>query len=165
MKELEKEFSDFFSILLKSYSLEDLPAKVMSVLYLEPKEIAMEDIARETGYSLASICTTMKFLENLGMVKRIRKPGTRKAFFYMEKDLFRLNIQKLKASHEHIVQPAKSILPNIIKKYKQKAKDEESKKKLQIIQNYYKQVLEFEVIIDKWTKDLESMFNNRKKVV
>ena len=157
MEELDKDVMEFFSTLMKSYGLNDLPAKVIGALYIEPEEVSMEYLARKTGYSLASICNTMKTVETMGMVQRIKKPGTNKVFFYMEKDLVKLNVMKLHAALNNFIKPAKETLPRIIEKYKGKARDEKSKQKLQIIENYYAQLLQFEGILGEFTKKLEGM--------
>ena len=164
MEELEKEFMEFFSRLFKYYGFNDLSAKVVGILYLEPKEVAMEDIAKKTGYSLASISNTMKILENIGLVQRIKKPGTKKVFFYMEKDLVKLNIQKINMAYEHLTKPMKKDLPQIINKYKHRVKDEKSRQKLQIIENYYTQVLQFERILQHWMEELEELSNSRLSI-
>ena len=153
METLEKEFMTIFLNMGRTYGLEDLPLKVVGILYIEPEEVSMEEVCKRTGYSLASVSNTMRLLENVGMVKRIRKPKTKKVFFYMDKNIFELNIKKLKAIIE-IIKPVKEILPQIIGKYKNKAKDEKARKKLQVMENYYKQVVEFEKIIDSWVQDL-----------
>ena len=77
----------------------------------------------------------MKNLETLGMAQRVKKPGTKKVYFYMEKDLAKTNIRKLKASHEYLIKPMKERLPEIIDKYKDKVKTDKDKKKLKIIEN------------------------------
>jgi len=157
MEELDKDVMEFFSTLMKSCGLNDLSAKVIGALYIEPEEVSMEYLARKTGYSLASICNTMKMVEIMGMVQRIKKPGTNKVFFYMEKDLIKLNALKLHAALNNFIKPAKETLPQIIEKYKGKARDEKSKQKLRIIENYYTQLLQFEGILDEFVKKLEGM--------
>ena len=81
MDELEKEWMAAFNKIAKSFGLDDLSSKVVSVLYLEPEEVPMEDLAKKTGYSLASISNTMRVLGNMGFVQRIKKPGTKKIYF------------------------------------------------------------------------------------
>ena len=159
MEELNKEFIEYLSMMAKSFGLNDLMVKVFAILYIEPEEIAMEDIAKKSGYSLASICNTIKMLENMGAIKRIRKPGTKKVFFYMGKDMVKWNIMKLEFAHRNIIIPAKERLPKIIKKYKEKVKNERDKKKLKIIENYYNQVIIFEKIFNKWKKDLQNIIS------
>ena len=157
METLEQEAIDFFSNIGKSYGLKDLTMKIFAILYLESEEVAMDDIAGRTGYSLASICNAAKILENLGMVQRRKKPGTRKVFFYTEKNLVKLNIQKLRMAQESFVRSIKLSLPPIIEKYKKKARNDEEKRKLKILEDYLKQVQDFEFILEKWRKDLEKL--------
>jgi len=124
MEELEQEAIEFFCNIGKGYGLKDLTMKVFAILYLEPEEVAMEDIAKRTGYSLASISNAAKVLENIGIVQRRKRPKTKKVFLYIEKNLIKLNIQKLRAAQESFVRSIKLSLPPIIEKYKAKVKDE-----------------------------------------
>jgi len=161
MDALENEMMKVFSIMGKSIGFKNPVIKMLSILFLEPSEVAMEELAQRTGYSLASVSNTMKMLETTGIIQRIKNPGTKKVFFYMEKDLVRLNIQKLKKMQEAYVRPATKLLPQIIKEYRKKAKDEQSKQKLKIIKNYYKQMLAFSMILNKWEKDLDELSNKK----
>jgi DNA-binding transcriptional regulator GbsR (MarR family) len=117
----------------------------------------MEDIAKKTGYSLASISNTMKMLESIGFVERRRRPKSKKVYFYMGKNIIKWNINKMVYASENMIRPAKEKLPTIIKEYKGKAKSEKDKKKVQIVQNYLNQIFVFENIINKWRKDLEKL--------
>lgn len=157
MDMIDKEFVEIFKNMGRAYGLSDLPLKVIGILYLEPDEIAMEEIAKKTGYSLASVSNTMKFLVGAGMVQRVKKPGSKKLFYFMDKNLIKLNLKKLEAVYENMIWPLKDQLPSLIRKYKEKVKDETSKKKLEIIENYYKQVTDFESLIEKWKKDLQKL--------
>ncbi|MEA1925401.1 MAG: hypothetical protein U9M95_05975 [Candidatus Altiarchaeota archaeon] len=157
MEAIEEEFAGFFKLLAKTYGMGDLQATVLSVIYLEPKEVAMEEISKKTGYSLASISNTMKMLEGAGIVRRIKKPGTKKVFFYMEKDLIKLNLRKIKAAYESIINPGKKILPQIIEKYSGKVEDRESREKLRIIESYYHQMIQFDELLEDISKKLERM--------
>ena len=162
--ELDKEAMDFMATLGRVYGFSDLQSKAIALLYLEPDEISMEDIAEKTGYSLASISNTMKMLEAFGMIARRRKPKTKKVYFYMEKNLAKLNIMKLAAMRSNFLAPAKEILPALIKKYKNRVKDERSKKKVAIAENYYKQLLCFEGMIAHWIAELEEMSAKNAKI-
>jgi HTH-type transcriptional regulator, osmoprotectant uptake regulator len=157
MEKIEMEFADFFKNVGRSYGLDDLPMNIFAVLYLEPEEISMDDIAKRTGYSLASVSNTMKVLENALGVRRIRKPKTKKIFFYMEKDLFKINIIKLEIAKQKLISPAKEHMPQIISRFKAKAKTQNDVKKLKIVENYYRQIIAFEEIITKLKRDLEKI--------
>lgn len=157
MKGLESEFTEYLSQMGKGLGMQDLMLKVFAVLYIEPDEIAMEDIARKTGYSLASISNTMKLLESMGAIKRIRKPKTKKVFFYMDKDLVRWNIMKIDFFHRGILKPAKEKLPEMIKRYDKKTKTDKEKKKLKVVKNYLDYILVFEDLMKRWKQDLEDL--------
>jgi HTH-type transcriptional regulator, osmoprotectant uptake regulator len=171
MESIESEFAEFFRNVGKSYGLDDLPMNIFAVLYLEPEEISMEDIAKRTGYSLASVSNTMKILETALGVERIKKPKTKKVFFYMEKDLFKLNIIKLEIARQKLINPAKEKMPEIIARFKAKAKTGNDSKKLKIVENYYIQIVAFEEIIVKLKKDLENItleslgLNGTKRII
>ena len=148
---------DVFRSTGKAYGLHDLPLKIIGLLYLQPIEMSMEEISKKTGYSLASVSNTMKLLVGSGMVQRVKRPGTKKIFYYMDKNLIKINIRKLEAVYENMIWPLKDQLPTLIRKYKGKIKEEQTKKKLEIIEDYYKQVINFESIIEKWKKDLQKL--------
>jgi len=159
MDEFDAAAMEFMAKLGRTYGLEELQSKVIGLLYIEPEDISMEEVADRTGYSLASISNTMRTLEAMGMVKRIKKPGTKRVFFYMEKNLAKLNVMKLNAVINNFIKPNKDILPALIERYRGRARDEKSKKKIMIVENYYKQLLEFEKITEGWVKDLEEIAN------
>ena len=163
MQAIEKDFSRFLCSTFKSYGLSDLLATVGSFLYIQPKEVSLEKIAAETGYSLASISNTIRMMEGIGLIQKIRKPGSKKLYVYMEKNLFKLNIQKVKAAREKTVKRAKSELPLLIEKYRKKAKGEDSKRKLAIIEDYHSYIVEFEKLLSSWERDLEALSRKRKQ--
>ena len=163
MPRIEKDFIDYFNTFGKAFGWGDMPTTVIAILYIEPEPLAMEEIARRTGYSLASISNMMKMLETMGFVTRIKKPKTKKAFFYMEKDIVKLNKQKLVVAYENGIKPAKEILPQIIKKYENKAKDAREQKKLEIVQDYFRQIMEFEKILKHMIEDIDQISSSTRQ--
>lgn len=161
MYQFEKDFISFFEKVGQNLGMDGLPMKVFSVMFLELEDMTMDDIVAKTGYSLASISNTMKMLEGTGVVQRTKKPGSRKIYFRVERNLARMNMLKLQAAKDSMVKPAKLYFPEMIKKYKNKLKDEKSKEKFKIIEDYYEQMLEMETIMDKWRQDLENLAKKR----
>jgi len=143
----KEEFIELMVEIQRAKGLDELSSKLMGILFIEPKEITLDEMKERTGYSLSALCLSMKFLERAGIVKRSKKPGSRRMYFYMEKDMSSMLteiIRKLKGN----VSILKSRIPGIIERYKIE-KSKSSKEELRIVENYYKQLLLFERIMEK----------------
>ena len=152
---LDKEIIEFYRTAGRMQGIDDSLATILGTLYLEPGEMSMEELAKKTGYSLASISNKIKMLEPSGIIRRVRKPGTKKIFLYAEKDIMRIMKKTLVMKQESVVKLAKERIPFIIRKYKNKKLTEEQKNKLMIIENYYKGILRFEGIIKEILRKLD----------
>lgn len=157
LDEIDKEFIEFYQTASRVQGADASLGTILAVLYLEPEEISMEDLAKKTGYSLASISNKIKMFEPAGFVKRIRKPGTKKVYLRAEKDVLEMMKKGLTMKQELVINLAKDRIPKIISKYKDKKLSEEQKKKLKIIDEYYKQMLKFEIIINEMLKKIDEM--------
>jgi DNA-binding transcriptional regulator GbsR (MarR family) len=157
MDELDKELLEFWQAATSLQGLEASTGTIFGVLFMEPSEISMEDLAKKTGYSLASICNKIKMLEPGGMVKRIRHPHTKKVFLYAEKDFSKMLSSYLLMKQKTVIKLGKDKLPELIKKYKNKKLSEEQRKKLMIMEHYYHDLLQFEVMVDQMIKKLEEI--------
>lgn len=154
------EFIDLMTENSKVNGLDELSSRIIGILFIEPEEIALDELAKRTGYSLSAVSTSMKFIERAGIVKRSKKPKSRKVYYYMEKDMLAMWIQLMRRKYENIILPSKYKLPKIIEKYKLE-KSENSEEELRIVENYYKQVLFSERLIKDSIKTLEQYEVNK----
>lgn len=163
MKTMKEDPDELFIALLsecgKSSGLGDIGSKMFAILYLEPEEISMEELAKRTGFSLAAASTNMKLLVNTGFVKRKKKPGSKKLYFYMEKDMLKMIGHNIKAKFDTSIPDAKEKLPGIIEMFR-KSNNPEDKKKLQIVKAYYGQVLIMEKFFEKMITEMSKMWGN-----
>ena len=63
MKELEKRFIEMYNKIGRVQGMDNLLTSIFALLILEPDDIAMDDLAHKTGYSLASISNKIKLME------------------------------------------------------------------------------------------------------
>ncbi len=157
MKSIEKEFVDFYINVGKSWGLDTLSSKLMGILYLEPTEICIEKLAEKTGYSLASISNKMRFIETFGVIQRIKKPGSKKVFYYMEKDCIKLTQMHFEKIYESEITPAKKFMPKLLDKFKKANLNNDEKEKYEIIKNYNKQILDIEKVFQKLTSYMDEI--------
>ncbi|MBK5190366.1 MAG: hypothetical protein JJE19_02580 [Methanosarcinales archaeon] len=163
MKMAESPKNEFIELMTensKVNGLDELSSRISGILFIEPKEIALDELAKRTGYSLSAVSTAMKFIGRAGIVKRSKKPKSRKLYYYMEKDMIDMWTQLMRRKHENIILPSKQKLPRIIEEYKLE-KSENSEEELRIVENYYKQVLFSEQLIKDSIKTLEQYEVNK----
>lgn len=154
MSDLEKEITEFGVGLFESMGLDNLTAKLLTALYFSPRELSMEELAKKTGYSLSSVSNKLRVLGEV-FVQRIKKPGTKKVFYYMEKDIIKVNQKKIKTAHERQIHQIKRLIPCILGKYKNAKLSEEEKEIMKIAKDYHRQALMLEKILEELEKYLE----------
>jgi DNA-binding transcriptional regulator GbsR (MarR family) len=155
--ELDNRFIELVSQIGMFHGFDKLCSVIFGILYLEPRELTMDDIAKRTGYSLPSISNSMKLIEKTGFLKIIRKPKTKQLFFFIEKDMSRHVKEMVEKMHKVKIVPAKETLPSIISEYKElirKNNDTIAKEKLKIIESYYHYILKSEKILDVLLKEM-----------
>lgn len=154
MSDLEKEITEFGAGLFESFGLDKLTAKLLTILYLSPREVSMEELAKKTRYSLSSVSNKLRILEDV-WVQKTKKPGTKKIFYHMEKDIVSMNQRRIKAAHERQIHQIKRFIPYIMEKYKNTRLNEEEKEIMKNAKNYYQQALRFEKMLDEFEEYLE----------
>jgi DNA-binding transcriptional regulator GbsR (MarR family) len=75
----EKIYSTFANI-ANSLGYSEIHGRIIACVLINEGPVALTDIAKETGYSSSMVSLSTDFLETVGMVKRIKKPGDRKLY-------------------------------------------------------------------------------------
>lgn len=131
---LEEEAGELIANWFKDAGYSECASRVLAVALVEPNEISMENLAKKTGYSLASVSTVLNsklvFLERLGFYKKYSKPGSKRVFVYADMDLARIQKEALAYKLKNQIRPALKRVPQIIKKYS-RLKDVKSMRELE----------------------------------
>lgn len=154
VKSPKEEFIDLIYETNKLKGLDDLSSKIIAILFIETDEVSLDELSKRTGYSLSAVSTSMKLLFKSGFIKRIKKPKTKKIYFYMEKDLLESFLKLLCIRSKNIISISKEKIPKIIEKYELN-KSKNSIDELKILKNYYKQLLVIEDVMNKFVNLLE----------
>jgi DNA-binding transcriptional regulator GbsR (MarR family) len=156
-----EEFTEVVYESCKALGLEDFSSRLLSVLQSEPKEISLGELSEITGYSLSGLSTTLKALEQRGLVKRFKKPKSRKVYVMMDKDITTYFILLQKNRLLNSMKTSLEKIPIIIKKYKELGDFEEE---LEILEDYYKQTLLIAEESKKYIKSLEKRREELRKL-
>ncbi len=143
----EGEFRAFMEKMCQMAGLDQLSSKIIALVYISPEDVAMDEIARETGYSLASISLKVTMLAQFGIISKTRKPNSKKYYVHMEKNFIDATIDQLVRKQQTQLSYAKSELPGIIEKFRERAKTDDDKRKLLVVEEYYGQVMRFDSVI------------------
>jgi len=157
---IEKEFSGFIEELGCFAGLPSGLSPLFSILYIQPQEISMEELAQKSGYSLASVSLKVQQLVRLGLVIRRKRPGTNKVFLFVEKHLVEYSLGNLIDEKERLVASAKTRLPGLIERLSRQKLGQEEEMQLKNIRGYYRECLEMESLIKKlriWLDELKGV--------
>jgi len=75
----EKIYSTFANI-ASSLGYSEVHGRIIACLLIHEDPISLSVVAKETGYSPSMVSLSIDFLETVGMVKRVKKPGDRKLY-------------------------------------------------------------------------------------
>jgi DNA-binding transcriptional regulator GbsR (MarR family) len=156
MKNKHSPIQEFIEIVYescKAIGLDDFPSRLISVLQTEKEGISLGELSEITGYSLSNLSTTIKGMEERQMVKKFKKPRSRKVFVMMDKDITSFFIELQKKRYKQSIEPSLKKIPEIIKKYKG---NEEFQEELAIIKDYYEQTLFMSEETKKFIRALEN---------
>ncbi|WP_321430438.1 hypothetical protein [uncultured Methanolobus sp.] len=152
----KQEFTELIAQNLKSEGFDEISSRIVGVLFIEPEEMSLEEISIETGYSLSAVSTAMKNLSQFHIVRRFKKPGSKKAFFFLDKNLAAIGAQALKMKYDSVILPSKKMLPGIIEKYERDVSDKNTGE-LEIVTRYYRQIMKLESIVEKFLNEMENI--------
>jgi DNA-binding transcriptional regulator GbsR (MarR family) len=153
----KKEFREIVYESCKAIGLDDFPSRLISVLQTEKEGISLGELTIITGYSLSNLSTTIKGMEDKQMVKKFKKPGSRKIYVVMDKNITSFFIELQKKRYQQSLKPSMKKIPEIIERYKDSNEFEED---IKMIKDYYSQI---KFLADETKKFIEALENRKGK--
>ncbi len=157
----EKELRIMIKKIVMEKGANMLLATVVAELFVNPEEITLEELSKRTGYSLSSVSTAINQLEKIGKIRKEKRPGQRKTYVSLEKNLTKMFLESLISAREVIIEPMKEKLPIIITKMKKEINTNDPKEKDRIknkilwYKEYLKQLEELSKIIKHIEKEIK----------
>jgi DNA-binding transcriptional regulator GbsR (MarR family) len=87
MSDLPESIHGTFTAVASSLGYSEVHGRIISALLTAGKPLCMEDLAKSTGYSLASISLSLDLLELIGIVKKFKQRGDRRLFVKLDGDM------------------------------------------------------------------------------
>lgn len=148
----KEEFKEALYGSFKALGIDDFSSRLLSALQSEVEEISLGELAETTGYSLSAMSTALKAMEERGLVKRFKKPKSRRVYILMDMDITTLYTELQKKRYEQSLIPALKKIPKIMAKYEGQ---EEFKDELSQLEDFHQHLLFIDEESRKYIQALE----------
>lgn len=86
-EDIQNKILSTFGEVASSIGYSPLHGKIIAVLLVKDKPIPLQELARDTGYSVSMISLSLDLLEVLGIIRKIKKTADRKLYIELSGDL------------------------------------------------------------------------------
>ncbi len=86
-KDVQEKVFSTFSDVAGSLGYSPTHGKIIGALLVKGRQMSLQDLAKETGYSSGMVSLSLDLLEVLGVIKKVKKPGDRKLYVRLHGDL------------------------------------------------------------------------------
>ncbi len=114
--EIKSKVIENASKITEKWGFNPLLGKIYGVLLFSGDAMSLQEIADSVDYSVSSVSQNIPLLLNFGAIKRIKKPGDKKAYFQAEYDLMVATRKMIESFHEIEVKSAIPLLEESIDK-------------------------------------------------
>lgn len=156
MKNVEDEFIGHLASGIQRLGLDSASSRLFGMIYVEPGEISIDELAEKSGYSLATVSIKVRILERVGLIERKKHPGTKKVFCYREKNMISFMKRKADDIYSHEILPAQKLLPALIRRGGN-ARSAREKKQVKIMKDYLRQMKSIEKVFRHLNEEIEKL--------
>jgi DNA-binding transcriptional regulator GbsR (MarR family) len=86
-KELRDRIFSTFADVATSLGYSPLHGKIIGALLVEGRQMSLQELAKETGYSTGMISLSLDLLEVVGVIRKAKRTGDRKLYVELQGDL------------------------------------------------------------------------------
>lgn len=79
-EKIREQIFSTFANMAKGIGYSEVYGRIIACLLIHQEPVTLNDVAKETGYSSPMVSLSVDFLETVGMIKRVKKPGDRKLY-------------------------------------------------------------------------------------
>jgi DNA-binding transcriptional regulator GbsR (MarR family) len=87
VEEAKKKIFSTFSDIASSIGYSPLHGQIIGVLLVKGKQLSLQELAKETGYSSSMVSLSLDLLEVLGVVRKVKRTADRKLYIELTGDL------------------------------------------------------------------------------
>ena len=104
---------DAWGALGTSWGISRTMAQIHALLMLSPEPMTTDDIITELQISRGNVSMSLRGLIDWGIIRKVYKPGQRKKFYEIEKDVYELATQVAKERRRRELEPIIKVLEDV----------------------------------------------------
>ncbi len=113
LEEAKANFIQEWGTLGSKWGINRTMAQVHALLLISPESLSADNIMEELNISRGNANMNLRALIDWGLIRKARKPGERKEFFYAEKDLWKVARQVMKERKRRELEPLQQVLDEL----------------------------------------------------
>jgi DNA-binding transcriptional regulator GbsR (MarR family) len=86
-KSIQEKIYSTFGEVAQSIGYSSIHGRIIGALLVNGGEMSLQELARETGYSISMVSLSLDLLEVMGVVRKSRRPGDRNLYISLQGDL------------------------------------------------------------------------------
>jgi len=110
LEEARESFIQEWGTLGSKWGINRTMAQVHALLLIAPEAQSADNIMESLDISRGNANMNLRALIDWGLIRKVRKPGERKEFFYAEKDLWKVARQVIKERKRRELEPIRMVL-------------------------------------------------------
>ena len=151
VKEIKKDIYSTFAETASEIGYSEIHGRIMAALLVANKKLSLQELVKETGYSISTLSLSLDLLEFLGMIKKIKKVRDRKLYIELHGDLLEGVKKAFLIKVQKSVEGTLNRFENYEKQLK-KSKDPEKKKVMKLLNILEKEVKKLDKYINLLSK-------------
>jgi DNA-binding transcriptional regulator GbsR (MarR family) len=84
LEEVKQELTEELTQVFDYFGFNTTAVKLYATLFFSENPLGLDELAKKTGYSKSTVCTTMELVERFFDVRRFKKPGSKRSFYECE---------------------------------------------------------------------------------
>lgn len=140
-QEITAHFIDRMGMIAQADGLPRICGRLMGLMVVEEGPFSFSELEERLNVSRGSISTNTRLLENMGVIERLSKPGTRQDYFQLTKDPY---VRLLHGITQRLSKAEKTV-----RKTQKSLSDEKTRQRLQELADFYQSLtVAYKTVID-----------------
>lgn len=97
VNEVEQDLVNAYKNILGEFGAHSIFAELYFKIFFNAEPVGINELAEETGYSISTVSNTMKALEKMLDIEKLKKPGSKRVYFKCKYNMMEVSERTIKS--------------------------------------------------------------------